>query len=216
MPHPTSVLAHEDLVSHAITELAHRGLLDQPLALQGKAAEHMMIDHLRSQGAYNRAGVPRAEPSDRVDEAPFVDVVEASELLPLEVLTERERQAVLGLAAGHSQARIAGELGVSESRIGQLVQQARGRLTGRLPTRAVNTTDPPTLIDHAPVEALPSPRELQVLAVASNGATLGESARRLHISPETVREHRRNARRKLSAKNMTHAVAEAIRRGLIE
>jgi DNA-binding CsgD family transcriptional regulator len=58
-------------------------------------------------------------------------------------------------------------------------------------------------------------RELEVLTLASTGLTAAQIAIKLEISPKTAKRHFENILRKLSAKNVAHAVAEAIRQGLI-
>jgi DNA-binding CsgD family transcriptional regulator len=60
-----------------------------------------------------------------------------------------------------------------------------------------------------------SRREREVLAQVASGRPDEEIARALGVSPETVRTHWRNARRKLGARNRPHGVAIAIRHGLI-
>jgi DNA-binding NarL/FixJ family response regulator len=58
-------------------------------------------------------------------------------------------------------------------------------------------------------------RELEVLRCLSNGWTEKQVAERLYLSPETVKTHQRTILRKLEARNRTHAVACALRKGLI-
>jgi DNA-binding CsgD family transcriptional regulator len=52
-----------------------------------------------------------------------------------------------------------------------------------------------------------SPREHEILGLLSEGLTGQAIARRLFLSPETVRTHIRNATMKLGAKTRVHAVA---------
>jgi len=66
-------------------------------------------------------------------------------------------------------------------------------------------------IDQSPL----TQRELQCLAWMAKGKTMTEVAVLLTISPRTVRFHIDNARAKLSASTIPHAVAEAGRRGLM-
>lgn len=58
-------------------------------------------------------------------------------------------------------------------------------------------------------------RERDVLALVATGLTGVEIASRLSISPPTVESHVGNAMRKLSATNRAHAIAIAMRAGLI-
>ena len=61
----------------------------------------------------------------------------------------------------------------------------------------------------------PTPAELGCLRAASVGLDSNESGVVLGIGHETVKSHLANARLKLRAKNTCHAVALAIRAGLI-
>lgn len=61
----------------------------------------------------------------------------------------------------------------------------------------------------------PTLRELDVLRELALGGDLASVAGRVGIGIETAKTHVVNVRRKLKAKNRTHAVAIAIRRGLI-
>jgi DNA-binding NarL/FixJ family response regulator len=67
----------------------------------------------------------------------------------------------------------------------------------------------------APEKAL-SRRESEVLAFLADGLTGEEIARRLVLSPETVRTHIRNAMEKLDARTRTEAVVKAIDRDEIQ
>lgn len=58
-------------------------------------------------------------------------------------------------------------------------------------------------------------RELEVLRGAANGEVSKQTASRMFLADETVRAYRKAAMAKLSARNTTHAVAIAIRTGLI-
>jgi DNA-binding NarL/FixJ family response regulator len=69
------------------------------------------------------------------------------------------------------------------------------------------------------LEALSIPqltaRERDVLRLLADGLRTDEVARRLYISPETVRTHLRKAMDKLEAETRTQAVAEALRQSII-
>ena len=60
-----------------------------------------------------------------------------------------------------------------------------------------------------------SDRQAAILSLMSWGKTTEQIAEHLHISVPTVREHISNALTKLQARDRTHAVAEAMRRGLL-
>jgi DNA-binding CsgD family transcriptional regulator len=61
-----------------------------------------------------------------------------------------------------------------------------------------------------------TPREREVITLLALGLTSGEVAERLVISPETVRIHVRNARRRLGARTRAQAIAIALRSGQIQ
>lgn len=61
----------------------------------------------------------------------------------------------------------------------------------------------------------PTAREREVLALLAGGATDGQIATMLELSPATVQTHVRNAKAKLGARTRAQAVALAIQRELI-
>ena len=63
--------------------------------------------------------------------------------------------------------------------------------------------------------SLLSSREREVLDLLAEGLTGEEIAKRLFLSPETIRTHVRNAMAKLEAKTRVHAIAIALRQGEI-
>ena len=73
----------------------------------------------------------------------------------------------------------------------------------------------PAAATHTPEGSPLTFRELDSLRYASHGLTSEMTADALQIATDTVRQHREAARRKLLAKTTTHAVALAIRQGLI-
>jgi DNA-binding NarL/FixJ family response regulator len=68
----------------------------------------------------------------------------------------------------------------------------------------------------ARANSLLSPREAEVLQLLANGQTTDEVAGTIFLSPATVRSYAEHAMHKLGARNRVHAVAEALRTGLIE
>ena len=61
-----------------------------------------------------------------------------------------------------------------------------------------------------------TPAELRVVAAMSHGLTAEMAADLLGVATETVKTHLKAARVRLRAKNTAHAVANALRQGLIE
>jgi DNA-binding NarL/FixJ family response regulator len=74
------------------------------------------------------------------------------------------------------------------------------------------------LVSPRSTERLPalSAREREILALLANGFSNPDIAKRLFISPETVRTHVRNAMTKLEADTRTQAVALALRYEFID
>lgn len=60
-----------------------------------------------------------------------------------------------------------------------------------------------------------SPRERQVLRLLADGSSYAEMGATLFLSPDTVRAHTQRAMAKVGARTRTHAVAIAMRDGLI-
>ena len=61
-----------------------------------------------------------------------------------------------------------------------------------------------------------TPRESEVLHMIADGLSAPEIARRIHLSPTTVKTHLHTLYEKLGVSDRAAAVAEAMRRGLIE
>ena len=61
----------------------------------------------------------------------------------------------------------------------------------------------------------PTPREIEVLQLASDGLVNREIGTKLFLSEETVKSHIRHILAKLQARSRAHAVAIGFRRGLI-
>jgi two-component system, NarL family, nitrate/nitrite response regulator NarL len=61
-----------------------------------------------------------------------------------------------------------------------------------------------------------TPREREVLRLIADGLSAPEIGRRIHLSPTTVKSHLHNLYEKLGVSDRAAAVAEAMRRGLLE
>jgi DNA-binding NarL/FixJ family response regulator len=70
--------------------------------------------------------------------------------------------------------------------------------------------------DRRAEEERPSERELEVLRLLASGFTNREIAEQLFVSAETVKSHLSSAYRKLGVSDRAHAVAVALRRGLLD
>ncbi len=69
--------------------------------------------------------------------------------------------------------------------------------------------------DHAPVEPI-SDQERRILSLFAEGSNPTAIARKLEISPQTLRNHLHHINQKLRTHNRLEAVTHAIRRGLID
>lgn len=65
------------------------------------------------------------------------------------------------------------------------------------------------------LEQEPTPRELEVLQLISEGLVNREIGKALFLSEETVKSHVRHLLAKLQARSRAHAVAVGFRRGLL-
>ena len=78
---------------------------------------------------------------------------------------------------------------------------------------------PAEIIPFAPpvreLEQEPTPREIEVLQLISDGLVNREIGKRLFLSEETVKSHVRHLLAKLQARSRAHAVAVGFRRGII-
>jgi two-component system, NarL family, nitrate/nitrite response regulator NarL len=74
------------------------------------------------------------------------------------------------------------------------------------------------LRERAPAEERPllSAREREILALTADGLTSPDIGKRLHLSPATVKTHLQNTYEKLGVSDRAAAVAEGMRRGLLE
>lgn len=61
-----------------------------------------------------------------------------------------------------------------------------------------------------------SPREAEIIAMIADGLSVPDIAARLHLAPTTVRTHVQNLYAKLGVSDRAAAVAEAMRRRLVE
>lgn len=74
----------------------------------------------------------------------------------------------------------------------------------------------PGIYEAEPVPGELSATERAAIQAASHGLNADEAAEVLGLTFESLKHAQKYARRKLAAKNTTHAVAIALRRGLIQ
>ncbi|WP_432262014.1 response regulator [Cupriavidus sp. TMH.W2] len=176
------------------------------LVLAGEAADGAQLLRL-----------PEREPADLlvmdlgmpgVDGLAFVERLRAKHpTLRILVLTG---SAGAGMAHAAIQAGANGYL-VKSGDIGELVpalmalHEGRNFIAARTPAAAAAATDPLASLTR---------REQQILMLIARGATAGNIAARLDISPLTARKHRENLMRKLNLHNTAEVVAYAARQGI--
>jgi DNA-binding NarL/FixJ family response regulator len=83
--------------------------------------------------------------------------------------------------------------------------QVRGEIA-TIPRDEIVLTDPPGGL---------TSRELEVLQLVGSGLTTREISQKLEISPKTVENHKQRIFAKLGVQNQAHAVAIAMRRGML-
>lgn len=115
-------------------------------------------------------------------------------------------QAARALKAGASGYLLKGSMGMD------LIQTIRDVHAGR---RRIPAQIASEIAEHVDSDAL-SPREVEVLRAAAAGNSNRAIANLLGISEETVKGHMKNILSKLSAKDRTHAVTIALRRGFLD
>jgi len=71
------------------------------------------------------------------------------------------------------------------------------------------------IANHYPIDAL-SPREIEVLQHVAAGCSNKTVADKIDVSEDTIKSHMKNVLAKLDARDRTHAVMIAIRRGYLE
>ncbi len=81
--------------------------------------------------------------------------------------------------------------------------------------RALRFEPPPAPAEPTQWSLALTPREVEVLRLGADGATSEEIATALHLTEHTVKSHLKRIQGKLGARNRTHAVAMALRSGLI-
>ena len=117
---------------------------------------------------------------------------------------EAERRAEMHRCAGrHDRAH-------AERQVAARARQAAHRAAEH--AGLLHSRDPRGLTDPPPV----TPREIEVLQLASHGLTASEISEQLVLSAGTVRAHLHNIYRKLGVADKAAAVAAALRHGLID
>jgi DNA-binding NarL/FixJ family response regulator len=118
---------------------------------------------------------------------------------------EPDAVVVAGVAAG-ARGYLRKDASRAEVRvaIGQALTEQPAYATARSPVPAPSEQQPPL-----------TERELEVLSGMSDGRSNAEIGRALFLSEDTVKTHARRLFRKLGASDRAHAVAIAIRRGLV-
>jgi DNA-binding CsgD family transcriptional regulator len=144
------------------------------------------------------------------------DLVEMT-AAPDAVLTDGPGNAVppaSAVALGATDTEFAGllELDASTVEIDAALRAVAAGLTVRAPRQQSRSFGP--LPEE--VSVLLTPREIEVLAALGNGLSNKAAARRLGISPHTVKFHIESLFRKLGAGSRAEAVAKGLKRQIVE
>lgn len=135
---------------------------------------------------------------------------------PDAVLTDGADADTLGsaVALGGLDEEFAGLLPLDSdlAQIDAALRAVAAGLTVRAPRRHRSSFSP---LPEVPAVLL-TPREIEVLAALGNGLSNKETARRLGISPHTVKFHIESLFRKLGASSRAEAVAKGLRRQIAE
>ena len=141
--------------------------------------------------------------------------------LTRDLLREDPRRAVV-LYTGHSETEVLLDGLDSGARGYALKDGAPSELLDAIASVAAGGTyvDPrlrPALLSRRATDRTPtiSGREREIIQLLAEGLTGDEVAEQLFLSAETVKTHVRNAMAKLEARNRVHAIAIALRDGLI-
>lgn len=126
--------------------------------------------------------------------------------LKANTLTPRERDIVRHIARGESCARTAAELGIRAFTVRKHRSHILAKLdlhsTAQLVAAALALYPQQTAPPAVDVHSLISTRERQVVELICEGLTSKQIARRLNLSPATVRKHRENIARKLRVRGL--------------
>lgn len=203
-------------------------------------ARSAIVDYLRSHGTITRGGNPRVArdtlsldgPAKHSDNLTIADTIASDDPLIedmdfesdggqelLKRLTAAERRMVLAVANGVQLKVIGREHGISESRVSQIVDRAKRRLTGEIPPAARSPLRArPILPNNGYPWDTPYRRktELLMLQYLSDGLTQRQIAEKTRYSYRTIGSYVQNATKRMGANTAEQAVAEAIRRGLID
>lgn len=138
----------------------------------------------------------------------------------MSALSPRLRRVVLlHYWVGMTQRAIGTLLGVSETRINQMLADAhrRGALALESPVAPTASGKAPSVPKREPGEKpLLTDRENEVLQLIADGFSTDLIAKQLFLSPETVKSHSKHVLTRLVAVNRSHAVAIGFRLGLIQ
>lgn len=147
-------------------------------------------------------------------ELPIMDGIEATQVIRRDFPTARiivlttykgDAQALASLKAGASGYLLKSMLRTEMLDTIRTVHSGRRRVTAEVAQ---------LLAEHAADRSL-SEREIEILRDIAEGKSSKQIALRSNISPETVKTHTRNILAKLGARDRTHAVMIAVRRGFI-
>lgn len=193
--------------SNPLMSLAIRSLLDGEFEVERLESRREAVDLIRDVGGFQVAVID------------FARHAEDGELDgPETVRAIRRAEPAIGIVAcgAHPQrhmAQLAQQTGAT-SYVTERSQPEALRDAIRLAADQESFTDP--ALPPRGSRGLLTQRQRQILELLADGQSTNFAAEQLGLSEETVKTHTKNVLSRLGARNRAHAVALAIRRGLIE
>jgi DNA-binding NarL/FixJ family response regulator len=191
---------------HAVTRIGVRGLLESDFQIEEAADWREAIETQTATGSFDVAVVeldtrpPRGEPAGP---AMIKALCRAMPSTGIVALARRPE---------HHAANAALKAGAS-------AYVAKTSPPEAIRTAVEAAADSESFIDPAAsssIRAVITKRQRETLQLLADGHSTEETARRLHLSAETVRTHTKATLQRLGARDRAHAVAIALRTGLIE
>jgi DNA-binding NarL/FixJ family response regulator len=192
---------------HAVTRIGVRGLLESDFEIEEAADWREAIETHTATGSFDVAVVeldrrtPRGEPAG------------AAMIKALRRAMPRTGIVALARRPERHAATEAMEAGAS-------AYVAKTSSPDAIRTAVAAAADSGSFIDPAAragsTKAAITKRQRETLQLLADGHSTEETARRLHLSAETVRTHTKATLQRLGARDRAHAVAIALRSGFIE
>lgn len=195
---------------HPIVRLGVRRALEEDFEIQEAANRDEAIDLVRDVGGFDVA-ILDMRPGRHPDGEAHVDADEAIRLM-------LRTEPAIGIVAHGERAQR--HLANAAIHAGASAYLARTASTAELQRAARAALDQERYIDPAVPprgsRGMLTKRQREILQLLANGESTTVAAYELDVSEETVKTHTKHALARLGARNRAHAVAIAMREGLID